>query len=95
MSTIDFLAVPGRTVIVVMVELRAEDVIREFLELWLRAGVGNTVDEENQGLVQNGGGSRDIEGNGKWEIWHANTDELLDGPYAVWVGWKKPPDKTP
>ncbi|KAF7797909.1 hypothetical protein EIP86_009116 [Pleurotus ostreatoroseus] len=75
-TTIDALAERGRTVVVVVVELRAEDVIREFLELWLRAG------HEGEGS-----------GDETWEIWHANIDELLDGPYAVWVGWKKPPDK--
>ncbi|KAL4258797.1 S-adenosyl-L-methionine-dependent methyltransferase superfamily protein [Pleurotus pulmonarius] len=34
-STIDTLAIPERTVALVIVELRAEDVIREFLTLWL------------------------------------------------------------
>lgn len=55
----------------VVVELRAEDVIREFLELWLQAGQSG----------EDGAG-------GTWEIWHANVDELLDGPYAMWIGWK-------
>ncbi|KAH9894755.1 putative methyltransferase-domain-containing protein [Cubamyces lactineus] len=35
LSTIDYLAVPGRTAVVVVVELRAEDVVREFLQGWL------------------------------------------------------------
>ncbi|KAJ7583254.1 putative methyltransferase-domain-containing protein [Mycena floridula] len=34
-ETIDFLTVPDRTTVLVVVELRAEDVIRTFLELWL------------------------------------------------------------
>ncbi|KAF8074694.1 putative methyltransferase-domain-containing protein [Lyophyllum atratum] len=34
-ETINHLSVPGRTAVLVVVELRAEDVIREFLELWL------------------------------------------------------------
>ncbi|KAK7060830.1 Ribosomal protein lysine methyltransferase [Paramarasmius palmivorus] len=34
-ETIDFLTIPERTVALVVVELRAEDVIREFLQLWL------------------------------------------------------------
>ncbi|EEB94427.1 hypothetical protein MPER_06761, partial [Moniliophthora perniciosa FA553] len=34
-ETMDFLAVPERTVALVVVELRAEDVIREFLQLWI------------------------------------------------------------
>ncbi|KAF5383563.1 hypothetical protein D9615_003760 [Tricholomella constricta] len=34
-ETINHLAIPGRTAVLVVVELRAEDVIREFLELWL------------------------------------------------------------
>lgn len=74
-TTIDALAVTGRTVVVVVVELRAEDVIREFLELWLQAGQSN--------------GDGD---GGTWEIWHANVDEILDGPYAMWIGRKKPLD---
>lgn len=35
LTTIDYLTVPGRTAIVVVVELRAEDVVREFLQEWL------------------------------------------------------------
>lgn len=34
-GTIDYLSVPERTAVFVLVELRAEDVIREFLTLWL------------------------------------------------------------
>ncbi|KAF9443836.1 hypothetical protein P691DRAFT_778632 [Macrolepiota fuliginosa MF-IS2] len=34
-ETIDFLATPGQTAVVVVSELRSEQVIREFLELWL------------------------------------------------------------
>jgi hypothetical protein len=34
-ETVDFLAIPGRTAVLVIVELRAEDVIREFLNLWI------------------------------------------------------------
>lgn len=63
-ETIDYLTTPGVTAVLVVVELRAEDVIREFLELWLNAST-----------------------KGAWEIWH--VDEVMEGPYAVWVGWKK------
>ena len=63
-GTIDHLATPDRTAVFVMVELRTEDVVREFLELWLAAG-----------------------GGGVWEVWHVNG--LLEGPYAMWVGWKR------
>lgn len=62
-DTIDHLAIPERAVVLVVVELRAEDVVREFLELWLAAA------------------------NGAWEIWH--VEELMKGPYATWVGWKR------
>ena len=34
-STIDYLTIAGRTTVIVVVELRAEDVIREFLQCWL------------------------------------------------------------
>ncbi|KAI0747848.1 putative methyltransferase-domain-containing protein [Daedaleopsis nitida] len=63
LATIDYLTIPSRTTVVVVVELRAEDVIREFLQGWLDKSV-----------------------DGEWEIWSVNR--LLDGPYAVWVGWK-------
>ena len=36
-DTIHHLTTPGRTTVVVVVELRAEDVVREFLETWLRS----------------------------------------------------------
>ncbi|KAM6496843.1 putative methyltransferase domain containing protein [Amanita muscaria] len=48
-ESLDHLAVSDRTVVVIVVELRAEDVIREFLTLWLqRSGwkiwrIGNNV----------------------------------------------------
>ncbi|KAJ3554206.1 hypothetical protein NM688_g3227 [Phlebia brevispora] len=88
-GTIDALTIPGRTTVVVVVELRAEDVVREFLELWLHVGEDDAnVDNDRR---ENAG--EDQCGKARWEIWHANTDGLMDGPYAVWVGWKKPPDK--
>lgn len=34
-ETIDYLSTPGQTAVIVVSELRSEDVIREFLELWL------------------------------------------------------------
>ncbi|KAI6010774.1 hypothetical protein F5J12DRAFT_821664 [Pisolithus orientalis] len=37
-DTIEALATPGRTWVIVVVELRQEDVIREFLNLWLTLG---------------------------------------------------------
>jgi protein N-lysine methyltransferase METTL21D len=63
-DTIDYLATIERTVVLVVVELRAEDVVREFLELWLGTGGGDI-----------------------WEIWH--LQDVMEGPYAVWLGWKK------
>ena len=63
LATMDYLTVPGRTVVVVVVELRAEDVVREFLKGWL-----DMVEVK------------------RWEIW--SVAGLVDGPYAVWVGWK-------
>lgn len=61
-DTVDYLTTPGLTAVLVIVELRQEDVVREFLELWLAAG------------------------GGAWEIWH--IEEVMQGPYAMWVGWK-------
>ncbi|RPD63637.1 hypothetical protein L227DRAFT_591622 [Lentinus tigrinus ALCF2SS1-6] len=63
LTTIDHLTVPGRTAVIVVVELRAEDVIREFLQRWL-----------------------DKAEDGRWEIW--SVGGLIEGPYALWVGWK-------
>lgn len=34
-ETIDYLAAPGVTAVIVVAELRSEQVVREFLELWL------------------------------------------------------------
>jgi len=36
-DTIRYLTTPGKTTVVVAVELRAEDVVREFLEAWLKS----------------------------------------------------------
>ncbi|KAI0915802.1 hypothetical protein AcW1_003697 [Taiwanofungus camphoratus] len=63
LSTIDHLTVPGKTAVLVVVELRAEDVVRRFFEGWLGLAAG-----------------------GAWEIW--SLGGALQGPYAVWVGWK-------
>ena len=61
---IDYLSTPDRTAVLVVAELSAEDVVREFLERWLKAGE-----------------------DGSWEIWHVN--EIMEGPYGVWIGWKR------
>ncbi|KAL0955130.1 hypothetical protein HGRIS_004043 [Hohenbuehelia grisea] len=37
-ETIDWISVPGETLVVVVVELRAEDVLRSFLSLWIQKG---------------------------------------------------------
>jgi len=34
-TTIDYLSIPGRTTVLIVSELRAEDVMREFMETWL------------------------------------------------------------
>jgi protein N-lysine methyltransferase METTL21D len=36
-NTMQYLTTPGKTTVVVVVELRMEDVVREFLETWLRS----------------------------------------------------------
>lgn len=40
-DTIGAVSTPGRTWVLVVVELRQEDVVREFLDLWLKHDVGN------------------------------------------------------
>lgn len=62
LETIDHLSTPGTTAVLVVIELRAEDVVREFLAGWLRLS------------------------NGTWQIW--SVANIMEGPYAVWVGWK-------
>jgi len=64
LSAIDYLTTPGKTAVLVVVELRAEDVVRAFLEGWLN-----------------------LLSDGEWQIW--TIGGYLDGPYAVWFGWKK------
>ena len=39
-DTIRYLTTPGKTTVVVVVELRAEDAVREFLEAWLQSDPG-------------------------------------------------------
>ena len=34
-TTIDYLSIPGKTTVLIISELRAEDVLREFMETWL------------------------------------------------------------
>jgi protein N-lysine methyltransferase METTL21D len=34
-TTIDYLSIPGKTTVLIISELRAEDVMREFMEAWL------------------------------------------------------------
>lgn len=63
LSTIDYVTTPEQTAVLVIVELRSADVIREFLEAWLTLSQG------------------------AWEV--SSIRGALDGPYAVWVGWKK------
>lgn len=36
LATVDYLATPGKTAVLIVSELRAEDVMREFLERWLQ-----------------------------------------------------------
>jgi len=63
-EAIHYLAIPDRTAVLVVVELRAVDVIREFLQLWI----------ERPG----------------WDVWRVGGD-LLDRPYAMWLGWRRSP----
>ncbi|GBE81541.1 hypothetical protein BKA93DRAFT_726555 [Sparassis latifolia] len=63
LATIDYLTIPSKTAVLVVIELRAEDVVREFLEGWLN-----------------------LSPNGLWEIW--SVPDVMEGPYAVWIGWK-------
>ncbi|KAI0766869.1 putative methyltransferase-domain-containing protein [Trametes elegans] len=68
LSTIQYLTVPGHTSVLIVVELRAEDVVREFLQGWLELSPA-----------------------GEWEIW--SIGGLMQGPYAMWVGWRNVVDR--
>ncbi|KAH8111058.1 hypothetical protein DFH11DRAFT_1546983 [Phellopilus nigrolimitatus] len=73
LAALERFAAPGRTRVLVAVELRAVDVVREFLERWIGLGgweiwrVGGEGREEGEG-----------DGEGSW----------LGASFAVWVGWK-------
>ncbi|KAF4594049.1 hypothetical protein EYR40_008847 [Pleurotus pulmonarius] len=58
-STIDTLAIPERTVALVVVELRAEDVIREFLTLWL--ALDSWVIRRREGFLKGPRANVDVE----------------------------------
>lgn len=64
---------PNHTVVLVVIELRAVDVIREFLELWIEEGDGRW---QIRRLV---GNEDDAEGSG----WGAGG-----GRFAGWIGWR-------
>lgn len=49
-ATIDHLATPGRTAVLIVSELRAEDVIREFLDAWLHTPGWEIWQIPNDGL---------------------------------------------
>ncbi|KAJ7765386.1 putative methyltransferase-domain-containing protein [Mycena maculata] len=72
LAAMDHVSIPNLTAVVVVMELRAEDVTREFLEGWLSLGNGDweiwrIADEET------------AEGTGILE---------KESPYVIWVGWK-------
>ena len=80
LGTIDHYASPGRTRVLVAVELRAEDVMREFLERWLAMKdwvvwrVGERLEDDERGDTNV---KKDDDG-ASW----------LGVGFAVWIGWK-------
>ena len=84
LETIDYYTVPGRTVVVVALELRADDVIREFLEGWLaRADWKIWRVESNSDSDLDLDSDLDSEGNVT-----ADGEIFLDPSYIVWIGAK-------
>lgn len=73
-TVLNHYAVADRTRVVVAVELRSEDVLREFLELWVGSG--------------NSSSSSDSSGGCHWVIHRLCGDAWMDPCFAVWVGWK-------
>ena len=98
-STINHFARPDRTIVVVVSELRAEDVLRGFLEAWLGSSVGDSEDAGDSGRGRAGkteeskaGDSEDSassprtdsgEDGARWEVWHAGDG--TDGPGLLGV----------
>ncbi|TRM65375.1 putative methyltransferase-domain-containing protein [Schizophyllum amplum] len=81
-STINHFAAPDKTVVVVVSELRSEEVMRDFLEAWLRANTVPSSDQDPQEQT-NAISTR-------WEIWRAGDGAdgsgLLGVPYVTWIG---------
>lgn len=73
-AALDHYARPGSTQVLVAVELRAEDVVRKFLELWTELGGWE--------IWRTGWGGR------KGDYESDSGDDWLDVNFAVWVGWK-------
>ncbi|KAL5492424.1 RKM5 [Sanghuangporus weigelae] len=87
LSAMEHYATPARTCVLVAVELRSADVVREFLESW--AGLGGwEIWRVGRTAVGSRGSDADREsdGGGDADV-HAN-DGWLGVDFAVWVGWK-------
>jgi hypothetical protein len=77
-ETINYLTKPNqKTVVVVVSELRSEQVVREFLELWIDSGDAGDV-----------GGSGRVRNEMRWKIYRCPLGMIV-GPYVVWIGWKE------
>lgn len=65
------------THVIVVCELRDEDVLRDFLDGWLKLGQWE--------IWRIGGGSSEDESTHQAE---GNGTRFIDGPFVAWVGWK-------
>ncbi|OCB86398.1 hypothetical protein A7U60_g6516 [Sanghuangporus baumii] len=90
LSAVEHYAAPGRTCVLVAVELRSADVVREFLESWVGLGgweiwrVGHAAVGSRE---SDGDGESDEDGDADATDVHVN-DGWLGVDFAVWVGWK-------
>ncbi|KAL5531685.1 hypothetical protein ACEPAG_4562 [Sanghuangporus baumii] len=84
LSAVEHYAAPARTCVLVAVELRSADVVREFLESWAGLGgweiwrVGRTAIGSRESDADK---ERDGDGDADVHSW-------LGVDFAVWVGWK-------
>lgn len=81
LKTIDELSVKDRTAVVVVCELRAEDVVREFLEGWLSLSRGKEGGVGSRWRIWSLSDEEDSQ-------WSEDRGRGLGPRYGMWVGWK-------
>ncbi|EIM86495.1 uncharacterized protein STEHIDRAFT_156802 [Stereum hirsutum FP-91666 SS1] len=81
LKTIEELSTKDRTAVVIVCELRAEDVVREFLEGWLNLSTGKGGEVGSKWRIWS---LSDVEES----QWNEDGGRGLGPRYGMWVGWK-------